>query len=133
MSTPLQSRSYELLLRIATVSVEVGNNDRARQIAMQMFNSCLEVSIAVETATAASDRLEFRQLLTKAHGCLKQVKLWLRLLDDLGRIEPEAAFPMATLAEEVHRLLLAALRTSNHYANSAESGLLTVSEKHVRR
>lgn len=122
MCTPLQDRSYELLIRVASSDVAAGSNERARQIAKHLFEATLEVSSSIELATAAPNRTEFRLLLSKAHGALKSMKLWLRLLDDLGRIEPESAYPMSTVAEEVHRLLLAALHTSTPMREQEQKG-----------
>jgi hypothetical protein len=47
---------------------------------------------------------------------VRLVKLWIRLLDDVGEIEPEVATPLHELAEEIHRLILAALRTTRDAA-----------------
>ena len=122
MPSPLPERSYELLLRIASVTVEAGANERTKQIATQLFTSALDLSIALESASAAPNRIAFRQFLSDAHASLKHVKLWLRLLDDLGRIEPEAAHPLGTLAEEVHRILLSALRKSSQLNGTVNQG-----------
>ena len=47
--------------------------------------------------------------------------MWLRVLDDLGRIAPEVAHPLHDTAEEVHRLVIAALSTSKQNENVMSS------------
>ncbi|MCO6465593.1 MAG: hypothetical protein J5I53_03165 [Bradyrhizobiaceae bacterium] len=119
MATPLQERSYELLLRASTIEVDCGEDDRLVIAANELFANVVELSVALEDATTAPDRASFRTKLHQVNGLVKRVKLWLRLLDDLGRIEPESASPLYDTAEEVHRLVIMALRTSQETSHAA--------------
>jgi hypothetical protein len=112
MPTPLQERAYELLIRVTTVDVDTCDDGRVETIAMNLFSAAVELGTNLEVATSAPDRQTFRAALAVVNSQVKMVKLWLRVLDDLGRIAPEVASPLHDAAEEVHRLVITALRTS---------------------
>jgi hypothetical protein len=117
MKTPLQLRTYELLMRTASTDIDTTGDWRIEQVARRMFESASEIGAWMERASGAPSRERFREALHEVHAHIRQVKLWLRVLDDLGRIDPEAASPLHDTAEEVQRLVVAALRTSAASAN----------------
>lgn len=109
--TPLQEKSYELLVRVTSLNMIDGDDWRIKRLRERLLDDALLFGSEVQTAVCASDKVEFQMHLHFVHDALRQVKLWLKLLDDLGFIEPEAALPLSESAEEVHRLVLAALKT----------------------
>ena len=60
MSSPLQSRSYELMIRIASVDVNFDGDWRTQKVYEEMFVSAAALGSAVESAVCAKDRNEFR-------------------------------------------------------------------------
>ena len=113
MPTPLQSKSYELLIRAASTDIDVAGDWRIEAVVRRLFSSASDLGMYVEKASGSSSRSLFRSALHEVHNSVRQVKLWLRVLDDLGRITPEAASPLHDTAEDVHRLVVTALRTSS--------------------
>ncbi len=118
MPTPLQDRAYELLLRVVTMPIDYEGNNRVKAVAEALFVDSMDVAVALEQALSSANRTDFVACLNTAHTKLKKLKLWLRVLDDVGRIMPESVAPLHDTAEEVHRLLLAAIRTSKNNVNT---------------
>ncbi len=114
MPTPLQDKSYELFVRTATLNVDVGADLRIQYAAQRLFQECTSLVAELEAAFCASHREHFQQHLYSALRNVRVLKVITRLLDDVGRINPEAGEPLEDAAEEVHRLVLAALRTSKN-------------------
>jgi len=113
MPTPLQQKSYELLLRTASAEIDLAGDWRIEAVLRRLFGAATDLGTWMERATSAPSRDSFRGALHELHACVRQVKLWVKVLDDLGRIAPEAASPLHDAAEEVHRLIVAALRTTD--------------------
>jgi four helix bundle protein len=111
MGTPLQQRAYELTLRVANIWVQGQGAGQALDVHRRLFDAAADIGAWTEKAAGAPSREAFRTALYEINTSTRLVKLWLRLLDDLGFIDPEAASPLNEVAEEVHRLVLAALRT----------------------
>jgi hypothetical protein len=111
MGTPLQQRAYELTLRVANLWVQGQGAGQAREVHRRLFDAATDIGMWTERAAGASSRDIFRAALYELNTSTRLVKLWLRLLDDLGCIEPEIASPLHDVAEEVHRLVLSSLRT----------------------
>jgi len=84
----------------------------ALDVHRRLFDAASDLGAWTERAAGAPSREVFRACLYDVNTNVRLVKLWLRLLDDLGFIEPEAASPLHDLAEEVQRLAIAAIRTS---------------------
>ncbi len=113
MVSPLQQRSYELTLRVAGISVHAhGGAECARDIHRLLFSAAMDLGAWTERAAGAASRELFRAGLYEINVHVRLVKLWIRLLDDLGAVDPEAACPLHDLAEEIHRLCITALRTA---------------------
>jgi len=112
MGTPLQQRSYELTLRVASIWMQGQGAGHALDVHRRLFDAASDLGAWTERAAGAPSREVFRACLYDVNTNVRLVKLWLRLLDDLGFIEPEAASPLHDLAEEVQRLAIAAIRTS---------------------
>ena len=112
MPTPLQKKSYELLIRTASAEIDLTGDWRVEAVLRRLFGAATELGTWMERATSAPSRAIFRDALHEIHACVRQVKLWVRVLDDLGRITPEAASPLHDAAEEVHSLVVSALKTS---------------------
>lgn len=120
MPTPLQDRVYELLVR--TGSAQISADDwRVERISRLLFRDAADLGSALERALGGADRSHFSSHLYEANTLTRQIKLWLRLLDDLGAVEPEQGAPIHALAEEVHTLILAALRTAKASANGVSA------------
>jgi hypothetical protein len=117
MPTPLQDRAYELLIRASSIPI-ASDDFRVKSVCERMFSDAVNLGQALEAAMAAPDRSTFQRYLRVGLTCVRTIKLWVRVLDDLGSIMPEAGAPLLDVAEEVHRLLLAAMRTAK--ANGAE-------------
>jgi len=115
------------MVRIASADIDYTSDWRVEKIYQELFKSCLMLGSDMEDAACSSDRFEFRFLLHQVHSSLRQVKLYLKLLDDLGRIEPEAAVPLRDAAEEIHRLVIAALATSKADVEPSKIANLTPS------
>ncbi len=111
MGTPLQQRAYELTLRVANLWVQGQGAGQALELHKRLFDAATDIGMWTERAAGAASRDTFRSALYEINTSTRLVKLWLRLLDDLGCIDPESASPLHDVAEEVHRLTLAALRT----------------------
>jgi hypothetical protein len=111
MGTPLQQRAYELTLRVANIWVQGQGAGQALEVHRRLFDAAADLGAWTEKAAGAPSREAFRTALYEINTSTRLVKLWLRLLDDLGFIDPESASPLHDVAEEVHRLTLAALRT----------------------
>lgn len=114
MPSPLQERVYELLVRVGTVHIDGRDDWRRERLSRLLFRDATEMARCLEGALGSASRELFREQLYSANVYVRQVKLWLRLMDDLGCMDPDACTPLHAVAEEVHSLLLAALRTSNH-------------------
>ncbi len=111
MRTPLQERSYELTLRAASIRLTSPNSAAAAELHRRLFATASDLGAWTERAAGAPSRDVFRTCLYEVNTHVRIVKLWVGLLDDLGAVEPEAASPLHDLAEEVHRLVLGAIRT----------------------
>lgn len=111
MGTPLQQRAYELTLRVANLWMLGQGAGHALDLYKRLFDAATDVGMWTERAAGAASRDLFRSALYEVNTSTRLVKLWLRLLDDLGCIDPESASPLHDVAEEVHRLTLSALRT----------------------
>lgn len=122
MKTPLQLRTYELLMRSAAAEIDVGGDWRVEHVAKRLFEAAAEIGVWMERASGAPTRERFREALHEVHAHVRQVKMWLRLLDDLGRISPEAASPLHETAEEVQRLVVTAIRSSAVKENGVAAG-----------
>ena len=120
MPTPLQERVYELLVRVGSVEI-VGSDWRVERIGRLLFRDTADLGSTLEQALGGEDRGRFRTHLYEANTLVRQVKLWVRLLDDLGAVAPEVISPLDALAEEVHHLTLTALRTAKASANGVPS------------
>ncbi|MGA0833686.1 MAG: hypothetical protein ACO3QO_04115 [Candidatus Kapaibacteriota bacterium] len=114
MPSPLQERVYELLVRVGTVHIDGRDDWRRERLSRLLFRDTTELASCLEGALGSPNRDTFRANLYEANVYVRQVKLWLRLLDDVGGVEPDACSPMHSVAEEVHSLVLAALKTSGH-------------------
>lgn len=121
MGTPLQQRSYELTLRVANIWMQGQGAGHALDVHRRLFDAASDLGAWTERAAGAPSRENFRACLYDVNINVRLVKLWLRLLDDLGFIEPEVASPLHDLAEEVHRLAISAIRTTRE---SAPKGVL---------
>jgi hypothetical protein len=110
--TPLQQRAYELSVRVTHMWIENAQSSFA-PIFNKLYETGTQATVSVERAVASQNRESFQQHLHCANGNIRIAKFWLRLLDDVGGIEPEAASALHHAAEEVHSLLYTALRTSN--------------------
>jgi hypothetical protein len=121
MPTPLQHRSYELLIRTASAPIDVGGDWRVERVVRKLFDAASNLGTWMMKASAASSRESFRSALHEVHACVREVKMWVGVLDDLGRIDPEAASPLHEAAEEVHRLVIQSLRTSAVQQNGVRS------------
>jgi len=113
MPSPLQQRAYELIVRAGTVPVRQPLEPRVQHLLERLFRNATDLGAELEMALGGMDREMFRFHTYELNQLIRQIKLWIRLLDDLGEIEPDAAQPLHALAEEVHALTLAALRTLN--------------------
>lgn len=111
MGTPLQQRSYELTLRVANIWLHGQGADHSLDIHRRLFEAATDIGAWTEKAAGAPSREIFRNCLYEINTSTRLVKLWIRLLDDLGMVDPEVASPLHDVAEEVHRLVLSALRT----------------------
>jgi four helix bundle protein len=125
MSTTMQQRVYELVVRISHLWKERQGAGQTRDMFYKLFAAASEVGENIERATAAPNRQQFRRYLFAANTNIKIVKLWLGVLDDVGEIEPEAATPLHACAEEVHALVLASIRSSKP---AVENGKAAVSQ-----
>lgn len=124
MGTPLQQRSYELTLRVANIWMQGQGAGQAVDLHRRLFEAASDLGAWTERAAGAASRDAFRRCLYEVNTQTRLVKLWIKLLDDLGFIEPENASPLHDLSEEVHRLVLAALRTTRTTSNQiAANGL----------
>ncbi|NQW29802.1 MAG: four helix bundle protein [Ignavibacteria bacterium] len=112
MSSTMQQRSYELVVRVSHLWREQQGANQSREIYYKLFAAASEVGECIERATGAANRQQFRRCLFAANTQIKIVKLWIGVLDDIGEIEPETACPLQANAEEVHALLLASIRSS---------------------
>lgn len=120
MPTPLQERVYELLVR--TGSAEIDRHDwRIERISRLLFRDAADLGSALERALGGADRSHFSSHLYEANTLTRQIKLWVRLLDDLGAVQPEHVAPIHALAEEIHALVLSALRTAKASTNGVPS------------
>ncbi|MCX6140785.1 MAG: hypothetical protein NTX15_08160 [Candidatus Kapabacteria bacterium] len=120
MGSPLQQRSYELTLRVANIWMHGQGAGHALDVHRKLFEAASDLGAWVERAAGAVSREVFRTCVYEVNTNVRLVKLWIRLLDDLGFIEPEEASPLHDLAEEVHRLALAAIRTTRDAPQDAE-------------
>ena len=111
MPSPLQQRSYELIVRAGSLPVKQPLEPRIQMLLERLFRNAIDLGAELEIALGGMDREMFHYHTYELNMLIRQVKLWIRLLDDLGEIEPEVAQPMHSIAEEVHALILAALRT----------------------
>lgn len=68
---------------------------------------------SVEEAVAAPSRDVFRKRLFGANEQVRVLKFWIRLLDDCSLLPPETATELHDAAEELHKLVLASIRSSN--------------------
>ncbi|MBK6291136.1 MAG: hypothetical protein IPH85_01235 [Ignavibacteria bacterium] len=120
MGTPLQQRSYELTLRVANIWMQGQGAGHALDVHRRLFEAAADLGAWTERAAGSSSRDVFRSCLYEVNTNVRLVKLYIRLLDDLGFIEPEAASPLHDLSEEVHRLTMAALRTARDTSHITE-------------
>lgn len=120
MGTPLQQRSYELTLRVANIWMQGQGAGHALDVHRRLFEAAADLGAWTERAAGSSSREGFRSCLYEVNTNVRLVKLYIRLLDDLGFIEPEAASPLHDLSEEVHRLTMAALRTARDTSQISE-------------
>lgn len=111
MPSPLQQRSYELIVRAGSIPVKQPLDPRVQLLLERLFRNAIDLGAELECALGGMDREMFQYHTYELNMLIRQVKLWIRLLDDLGEIEPEVAQPLHAIAEEVHALVLAALRT----------------------
>lgn len=120
MGSPLQQRSYELTLRVANIWMHGQGAGHALDVHRRLFEAASDLGAWAERAAGAVSREVFRTCVYEVNTNVRLVKLWIRLLDDLGFIEPESASPLHDLAEEVHRLALAAIRTTRESPQNEE-------------
>lgn len=116
MASPLQQRCYELAVRASHLWITGQGAPQARELHRRLFDASMDLGAWTERAAGASSRDVFRSCIYELNTHVRLVKLWIRLLDDVGEIEPEVATPLHDLAEEIHRLVLAALRTTRDAA-----------------
>ena len=112
MASPLQQRCYELAVRASHLWISGQGARHARELHRRLFETSVDLGAWTERAAGAPSREVFRSCIYELNTHVRLVKLWVRLLDDVGAIEPEQAVPLHELAEEIHRLVLAALRTT---------------------
>lgn len=112
MASPLQQRCYELAVRASHLWISGQGALHARELHRRLFETSVDLGAWTERAAGAPSREVFRSCIYELNTHVRLVKLWVRLLDDVGAIEPEQAVPLHELAEEIHRLVLAALRTT---------------------
>ena len=112
MASPLQQRCYELAVRASHLWISGQGAHNARELHRRLFETSVDLGAWTERAAGAPSREVFRSCIYELNTHVRLVKLWVRLLDDVGAIEPEQAVPLHELAEEIHRLVLAALRTT---------------------
>ncbi|MBI2794595.1 MAG: hypothetical protein HYX66_08125 [Ignavibacteria bacterium] len=110
MISPLQEKSYELIVRVTSIHIVDAGDWRIRKLRKRLFEEAIHFASGIETTICSPDKDRFRERLHDVHQALRQIKLWVRLLDDLGFIDPETAVPLNDIAEEVHRLVIAALK-----------------------
>lgn len=92
----------------------------ALDVHRRLFEAASDLGAWTERAAGASSREVFRTCVYEVNTNVRLVKLWIRLLDDLGFIDPESASPLHDLAEEVQRLAIAAIRTTRESSSPAE-------------
>jgi hypothetical protein len=112
MASPLQQRCYEMAVRASHLWISGQGAHHARELHRRLFEASVDLGAWTERAAGAPSREVFRSCIYELNTHVRLVKLWVRLLDDVGAIEPEQAVPLHELAEEIHRLVLAALRTT---------------------
>ncbi|GMV53031.1 MAG: hypothetical protein D8M52_03765 [Chlorobi bacterium] len=113
MPTPLQEKTYEMLIRMASIPSAYPTAEREMVLLRRMFADALEAGAALEMALGAADRTEFRRFLFGTLHRIRLVKLWMQILDDLGALDPDTVHPLSETAEETHKLVLAAIRTTH--------------------
>lgn len=97
-------------MRVTSIHIVDAGDWRIRKLRKRLFEEAIHFGSGIETAICSPDRDSFREHLHDVHQALRQIKLWLKLLDDLGFIDPETALPLNDIAEEVHRLVIAAIK-----------------------
>lgn len=117
MGTPLQQKAY--LLGVLSVKAGINHSQGAGALLDRMVLAGVLAGASVEEAVAAPSRDVFRKCLFGANEQVRILKFWIRLLDDCELLPPEAATELHDAAEEVHRLVLASLRSSHSQTNGA--------------
>jgi len=111
MGTPLQQKAY--LLGVLSVKAGIQHNKEAGTLLDRLVLAGVLAGASVEEAVAAPSREVFRKRLFGANEHVRVLKFWIRLLDDCSLLPPETAVELHDAAEEVHKLVLASLRSSN--------------------
>ncbi|MDZ4745494.1 MAG: four helix bundle protein [bacterium] len=111
MGTPLQQKAY--LLGVLTVKAGIAYSKGSGVLLDRMVLAGVLAGASVEEAVAAPSREVFRKRLFGANEQVRVLKFWIRLLDDCSVLPPETATELHDAAEEVHRLVLASLRSTS--------------------
>lgn len=116
--TPIQDHTYELALTVSRYCLAREGASALTEFDAALRRHAVRGALQVECAVGAQSRTHFGQSLYAANQEIRMVKLCLRLLDDLELMDPTVGEHLGDMAEEAHRVVLAAIRTSRKVRES---------------
>jgi hypothetical protein len=121
--TPIQDHTYELALTVSRYCLAREGASALTEFDAALRRHAVRSALQVECAVGAQSRTHFGQSLYAANQEIRMVKLCLRLLDDLELMDPTVGEHLGDMAEEAHRVVLAAIRTSRKVRESESQGV----------
>jgi four helix bundle protein len=80
---------------------------------MQLLRSGTSIGANVEEAMGASSRKDFVHKLRIAYREARESRYWIRLLKESGLLEEKLASSILTDCEEINRILIAIINSTN--------------------
>lgn len=111
-TSPLINKSYEFAIRIVKAFQHLSNERREFTLSKQLLRCGTSIGANVQEAQGGSSKADFSAKLSIAYKEARETKYWIQLLRDTNYFTPKAAESLLTDADELCRLLYAALKTS---------------------
>ena len=107
----IQTKSYEFALEIVRVCQWLANERKERVISQKLIRSGTSIGANVEEAIGAQSKRDFYSKLRISYKEARETHYWLRLLRDVGHLDPVQSEHLIGDCEELLKILCSILKT----------------------
>ena len=113
MENVIVEKSFKFAVKIIRLARDLRKNNHEYELASQLLRSGTSIGANVSESQYGQSDKDFSSKLHIALKETNETKYWLKLLTEAEVITPEASKPLLTEVEEIKRILIAILKSTN--------------------